>query len=260
MCLLVFTATVHAAQIAITKSASPTRVAIGEPLTYTLSITSVDGNSQAVVATDVLPAGVTFLQLIQSGGGICTTPPVGVTGTVRCDLGTISHNTTRTIVFSVTPTVAEQVTNTACADWRNPQSEVCTASQPVIVVDPTRAAIGSFDVFWDTSLGLAVVRWLTLEERGTLGFYLERSSDSAGETAWEPLHHDLLPGIIDAPLGGEYRFEDPTASPGETYSYRLIELEVWGTERTHGPWRVTVAESPDGVEPASVEVIPDNGE
>jgi uncharacterized repeat protein (TIGR01451 family) len=260
--LLVLAAAAQPAQVTISKNASPTLVAIGEPLTYTLVVTSVDGNSQAVVATDVLPAGLTFLQLIQSGGGSCTTPPVGGTGTVRCDLGDIPHTATRTIAFSVTPTVAEQVTNTACVDWRNPRSEVCSAAQPVVVVDPTRAAIGDFDVFWDASLGSAVVRWVTLEERGTRGFYLERSSDSMGDAGWELLHQAMLPGLIDAPLGGEYRFEDPTVIPGETYSYRLIELEVWGTERTHGPWRVTVSETPDvpGPGPTSGDVAPQAGE
>ena len=80
---------------------------------------------------------------------------------------------------------------------------------------------------------VAVLGWDTLEERGTIGFYVERR-DGAG--AWTRVGKDLLPGLVTAPLGGEYRLADPAARSGGVYRYRLIEQEARGGTRTHGPY------------------------
>lgn len=86
---------------------------------------------------------------------------------------------------------------------------------------------------------VAALRWETLEERGTIGFYVERRG-SANEP-WQRLNGDLLPGLITAPMGGEYMLLDPQAQPGQTYEYRLIELEARGQLRTYGPWRLSLS-------------------
>ena len=90
--------------------------------------------------------------------------------------------------------------------------------------------------------GAAQVHWETLSEQGTLGFYLERWIPGTGQTGgqWVRLNGDLLPGLIDAPLGGEYRYTDLDVAVGEAHRYRLIELEAWGTQLTHGPYDVVV--------------------
>ena len=82
---------------------------------------------------------------------------------------------------------------------------------------------------------VALVQWDTVQEQGTVGFYAERA---AGD-AWERLNGGLLPGLIDAPQGGEYWLLDPEVTAG-TYRYQLVELEAWGTERLHGPWDVQI--------------------
>ncbi len=80
---------------------------------------------------------------------------------------------------------------------------------------------------------VVALRWETLEERGTIGFYAERQTTDLG---WQQLHNDMLPGLIVAPMGGEYLLFDPEVNqPGE-YLYRLIEVEAWGTKVQHGPW------------------------
>jgi len=82
---------------------------------------------------------------------------------------------------------------------------------------------------------VAVLRWDTLEERGTIGFYVERRE---GNIAWQRVNKDMLPGLITAPMGGEYQLADPAASSGRSYEYRLIEQEAKGTTRTYGPYKL----------------------
>ncbi len=80
---------------------------------------------------------------------------------------------------------------------------------------------------------VVVFRWETLEQRGTVGFYVERRIGDA----WMRIHTGLLPALVAAPMGAQYRMADPGARPGEAYEYRLIELEARGTTREYGPFR-----------------------
>jgi hypothetical protein len=80
---------------------------------------------------------------------------------------------------------------------------------------------------------VAVLRWDTLEQRGSVGFYVERRD---GESAWGTVNERLLPALVPAPLGGEYLLADPRAHPGVAYQYRLIELEADGNTRHYGPY------------------------
>lgn len=81
---------------------------------------------------------------------------------------------------------------------------------------------------------VAVFRWETLEERGTIGFYAERLESGA----WWRINAEMLPGLIAAPMGAEYWLADPSAGPGTTHEYRLIEIEARGTTREYGPFAV----------------------
>ena len=83
---------------------------------------------------------------------------------------------------------------------------------------------------------IAVLAWDTLEERGTIGFYVERREGENG--IWEQVNNEMLPGLITAPMGGEYQLADPAARSGQTYDYQLIEQEARGTRRTYGPYQL----------------------
>ena len=85
-----------------------------------------------------------------------------------------------------------------------------------------------------------VLHWETAFELGTAGFHVERLEPIRGD--YERLNDTLLPALITSPRGGRYTFLDPDAWPRETYSYRLVEQEVWGGTRIHGPYRVTPVE------------------
>jgi hypothetical protein len=87
---------------------------------------------------------------------------------------------------------------------------------------------------------VAVLHWDTLEERGTVGFYVERSdADGLGTTV---INNDMLPGLINAPMGGEYMLADPVPTSGNVYQYRFIEQEATGTRREYGPYTVEMPE------------------
>jgi hypothetical protein len=81
-----------------------------------------------------------------------------------------------------------------------------------------------------------VVFWETAEEKGTLGFWLERWVD--GE--YRRVNQDLIPGRIFAVDGAVYEQVDPDAVAGRRYTYRLIEVETSGNLLYLGPYTVEV--------------------
>jgi len=87
---------------------------------------------------------------------------------------------------------------------------------------------------------IAVIRWDTAQEHGTVGFHVERKSP--GSSDWHQINKSMLPGLITAPQGGEYLLPDHGAAPGVTYLYRLIEEEIWGTRKIYGPWQISPGE------------------
>lgn len=89
--------------------------------------------------------------------------------------------------------------------------------------------------------GRVVLYWETAFELGTAGFHVERLEPISGD--YERLNDTLLPALITSPQGGRYTFVDPDAWPGQSYTYRLVEQEVWGSTRVHGPYTVTPVES-----------------
>jgi hypothetical protein len=82
---------------------------------------------------------------------------------------------------------------------------------------------------------VAILRWDTLEERGTVGFYVTRTNLNSEVLL---INDTLLPGMVFAPLGAEYILADPTAEDGQVYQYRFIELETSGNTREYGPFEL----------------------
>ncbi len=82
------------ADLAITKTASPTAAVAGSPLTYTLTVTNNGENTAAnATVSDTLPSGLTLTSATPSSG-TCTG-----TSTVTCTLGDIPSGATRTITL-----------------------------------------------------------------------------------------------------------------------------------------------------------------
>ena len=85
---------------------------------------------------------------------------------------------------------------------------------------------------------VALLRWETLAENGTIGFDVERRQSGCD---WQRFNNDLLPGLLIARAGGNYALLDPGAVPGETLEYRLVEQEADGRRNTYGPYTLKMA-------------------
>ncbi|MFA6053974.1 MAG: SdrD B-like domain-containing protein [Thermodesulfovibrionales bacterium] len=104
---------------------------------------------------------------------------------------------------------------------------------PVI---PTLVVLSSFGA--SVTDGQVVIEWETATEKNTLGFYLLRLDAATG--AYRSITEGLLPGLITDPRGGIYSLVDRGAFPGETYQYKLVEVERNGKQIVYGPFSVSV--------------------
>ena len=103
--------TIQQSDLTVTKTASPTAVIAGQPVTFGVVVKNVgDAASGTYTLTDAVPSQFSSVQF--SG-----TPPSGcsITGnTVTCtNQAALAVNATRTYTFTATPTIAGSLTNTA---------------------------------------------------------------------------------------------------------------------------------------------------
>ena len=105
------TAGAGTADLAITKIDTPDPVTVGQPLTYSITVSNLGPQAASnVVVTDTLPAGVTLVSAASTVGGCSGTAPV------TCTIGSMGSATTVTIAIVVTPTTPGTSTNTAAVD------------------------------------------------------------------------------------------------------------------------------------------------
>ena len=87
--------------LSLTLNASPSPVAHGSNLTYTMAVTSKGPDFGVNVrVSDTLPSGTTFVSY-DAGGGTCTAPPVGSTGTLNCVLAQLNKGATWNVKLTV---------------------------------------------------------------------------------------------------------------------------------------------------------------
>jgi hypothetical protein len=118
----------------------------------------------------------------------------------------------------------------------------------------TKAVVTSFTAR-DVKGGVGL-EWQTSSETGTVGFYLERWDD--GEGRFVAVNDRLLPALIGFPQGGLYRYVDPQALAGVTYTYRLVEVEAGGAQNVYGPYAVNTASTAYSREPAATRRLREN--
>ncbi|NOZ10995.1 MAG: hypothetical protein GXP09_08160 [Gammaproteobacteria bacterium] len=82
------------------------------------------------------------------------------------------------------------------------------------------------------------LEWRTTSQIGTLGFHLKRKDPDTGK--YKRINDEILPALLNTPQGGSYVFMDSGAVSGETYRYKLIEVEATGKKHRYGPFTVTV--------------------
>jgi hypothetical protein len=106
---------------------------------------------------------------------------------------------------------------------------------------PTQVILSHFGVFERN--GQMIVRWETASETNTLGFNLFRLDPATGE--YKQVNSGLLPAMHKPHRGGKYSIKDAGASPGNTYTYNLVEVEVHGGQISYGPFTVFAGKKTD---------------
>ena len=93
--------------LAVSKTDSPDPVAVGDLLSYTVTVNNAGvGDATGVTLTDTLPASVTFASATPSQGSC------GEAGlVVSCDLGDLGSGAGATVTIVVQPTATGTITN-----------------------------------------------------------------------------------------------------------------------------------------------------
>ena len=96
---------VRSTDLKVTKTDSPDPVAVGQPLTYSITVENVGVNTATQVkVTDVLPASVSF---VSASAGCAGNPKV------VCSIGSLAASQSATVTIVVTPNQAGTTKNTA---------------------------------------------------------------------------------------------------------------------------------------------------
>ena len=126
------------ADLAITKTATPNPVVLGNNVTFTITLTN-NGPSTAtsVTTTDTLPANISFVSATLSQG-TCTLPPAA---TLVCNIGTVNPGASVTATVVVTPTATGTLTNSVSATGtENDPNTVNNTASASVTVNPATAA------------------------------------------------------------------------------------------------------------------------
>jgi hypothetical protein len=83
---------------------------------------------------------------------------------------------------------------------------------------------------------MVFVEWTTESEVDVAGFNLYRSESPDGP--YVKINTALIPGSSDPLLGGEYVYTDTNVVAGQTYYYKLEDVDLDGTTTLHGPIEV----------------------
>jgi uncharacterized repeat protein (TIGR01451 family) len=87
--------------LATSVTETPNPVRHGTNLTYTLNVTNQGPDIAAnTIVSDATPVGTTFVGYTTSGG-TCTTPAVGATGTLKCNVGSLAKGAKATVTMRV---------------------------------------------------------------------------------------------------------------------------------------------------------------
>ena len=112
-------------------------------------------------------------------------------------------------------------------------------------VDPVEIAVGSIVTQATSAVDLVsfsaevvppmgvYVSWSTATEADTVGFNLWRAVGESGD--FVRVTGDLIPAEGGPTGGAEYDWTDADIVAGETYSYKLEEIDLHGASMFHGP-------------------------
>ncbi len=208
---------------------------------YTITVSNIGPGAKlagnTVTVTDTLPSDLTATAI----SGTNWTCVLGTLTCTRTDaLSAGSSYPYITLTVDVAGDAEPSLTNIASVSLAG-QSEMVTTNNSAydtvtIFYIPTRVTLFDFRAYEKN--GEVIVKWETASELDTLGFNLLRLDSVTGK--YEQVNSDLLPAMHRPHRGGKYTFKDTGASPGKTYTYKLIEVEIFGRQLTYGPFTVSV--------------------
>ncbi len=230
------------ADLSISKSASPDPVNQNDTLVYTISVANNGPASAAnVVMTDPLPSAVTY-QSSSATQGTCSQ----ASGTVTCNIGTMSNGQIVNITINVTATTmstASYAVNTASVSstTSDPDNTNNSSTFTSTVAAPNLVQLVYFQAN-PRAEGGVLLEWRTREEIRNLGFNIYRE-DALGRHRVNP---SIIAGAALFVRGGKpqhgaktYQWIDP-AGTAES-SYQLEDVELNGVRTSHGPVNVEAA-------------------
>ena len=159
------------ADLAITKTASPSPLAPGQSVSYVVTVKNNGPNDAAnVTVTDNLPPDLTFGSATPSQGAPCTF----ASGAVTCPMGTVANGATVTvgITASLAPdatgisSLTNAATVTSTTDDPNPANNSATAVTPVAVSADVAAGIAVSSPAGPVTPGNPVTLTLTATNNG----------------------------------------------------------------------------------------------
>jgi len=105
--------------------------------------------------------------------------------------------------------------------------------------DYTAIELLSFEAEADD--GAVLLTWETAIEPDNVGFALWRSDSAEG--AYSRITPSLIPAEGDATHGASYEYIDEEVDRGETYWYKLEDVDIYGQSAFHGPVNAMVPEA-----------------
>jgi len=99
--------------------------------------------------------------------------------------------------------------------------------------------LGAALLIWgltEAKKAVILIEWSTASELDTVGFNLYRSDNPEGP--FEIINASLVPSSADPMTGSDYEYEDSFVTPGQTYYYRLEDVDMDGGATHHGPIEV----------------------
>jgi uncharacterized repeat protein (TIGR01451 family) len=155
------------ADLSVTKTDAPDPVPAGSNLTYTITVNNAGPSAAAGVnLNDTLPAGTTFVSITSAAGWLCTTPAVGVGGTVTCTIASLASGAPAVFTLVVSTSAAGALNNTATVATTTTDSSAAnnsaTASTTVNPAAATDFTISAAPAQQNLSQGQTVTFVITL--------------------------------------------------------------------------------------------------
>ncbi|HEV2856590.1 MAG TPA: ExeM/NucH family extracellular endonuclease [Thermoanaerobaculia bacterium] len=197
------------AGLSVTKVDDPDPVVVGQNITYTITVNNAGpSNAASVTLSDTLSAGTTFVSLTSPGGWSCTTPSVGLSGTVSCSIPSLAPGNA---VFTLTvKTISglspnQSLTNTVMVSSTtsdpNPGNESATASTTV-VADTSAVSITKSNFPFPVNAGEGLTYFITVRNNS--------GADLDSVTVTDPLPAGTTFQSLEGP------FQGPNPAPGWT--------------------------------------------